>query len=69
MADVREYRPDHNACTSRIPPRLWEEMRSSVLDLYLQKNKTIEQVAATIKENHGFEAKYPLNVCLVLNSC
>jgi neutral trehalase len=62
VADFREYRPDHNARTSRIPPRLWEDMRSSVLDLYLQKNKTIEQVAATMKENHGFEAKYPLNV-------
>jgi hypothetical protein len=57
MAEFRSYQPGQNARAGRIAPYRWDAMRPAILQLYLTEDRTIEQVAALMKERHGFEAK------------
>jgi hypothetical protein len=57
MASYREYDPEQSSRTKRIPPRVWDEMRPFILELYLTEDRPVEEVASAMAARHGFEAR------------
>lgn len=43
-------------CAARIPDRVWEEHKATILSMYLDSNKTLEYVMNTMERDYGFFA-------------
>lgn len=56
----RSQRVSGTSRASRLPKDLWAKHQHNIRDLYIDREKTLEQVVEIMRKNHGFHATYAL---------